>query len=76
MLKKVHYFLFSACYYFSCVLYSRFVDRKEDGKEKQDVTEKSWKHRRKSAKVTRRSEKKRRFLKQMMSEGKERSKEA
>ena len=25
-------------------LYSRFVDRKEDEKEKQDVTEKSWKH--------------------------------
>ena len=44
MLKKVHFFLFSACYYFSCVLYSRFVDRKEDEKEKQDVTEKSWKH--------------------------------
>ena len=44
MLKKCIISCFSACYYFSCVLYSRFVDRKEDGKEKQDVTEKSWKH--------------------------------
>ena len=33
MLKKCIISCFSACYYFSCVLYSRFVDRKEDEKK-------------------------------------------